>query len=146
MPETLGIKHNNYLNVKNNPGDPWQGSTGSDSHGHAKFQSPEWGLRAAIITMRTYYLKHGLKSVIAILSRWAPVGDANNNPEDYAKFVSGEIGIGKSEDLQLFNADRTIRHEANLRALIRAMAQFENFNGFTFPEEQLDGAIKLVTA
>jgi hypothetical protein len=40
MSTTLGQKHNNYLNLKNNRQNPWQGSTGTDQHGHALTTDP----------------------------------------------------------------------------------------------------------
>ncbi len=71
----VGIRNHNYLNVKNTPGNPWKESIGTDSRGHAQFSSPEWGIRAAILTLRTYWLKHDLHSIAQILARWAGATD-----------------------------------------------------------------------
>ncbi len=149
---TLGIKHKNYLNLKVNPKNPWQGNNGWDSRGHTVFLSPEWGLRAAIINLRTYWFSYGLHSTIAILSRWAPVddtigslkGNPKNDPVAYANFVSTRTKLDPKADLQLFHPNRTLDNVENLRNLIKAMAEMENYSGFTFPDAEFDAAVKLV--
>jgi|SRR5215467_4833978 len=99
MPQnTVGIRNKNYLNVKNNPADPWQGSIGTDPHGHTVFSAPEYGLRAAVMTMRSYWFKYALNTVAEILSRWAPANDTigsipgapKNSPKEYTGFVWAE--------------------------------------------------------
>jgi len=40
MSTTLGQKHNNYLNLKNDPQKPSDGSTGTHQHGHAITSDP----------------------------------------------------------------------------------------------------------
>jgi hypothetical protein len=149
---TLGIQHKNYLNLKINPEKPWQGSIGQDAHGHTIFISPDWGLRAAILNVRTYWFTYRLKTIISILSRWAPAddtigsveGNPKNDPLVYAKFVSERMKFDRNANLELFRPDKTLDNVENLHGLIKAMAEMENYNGFTFPDSEFKAAVEHV--
>jgi hypothetical protein len=149
---TVGQRNYNYLNVKNNPANPWQGLQGVDEHGHTIFISPAYGLRAAILTLRTYWFSYGLHAVEGIVARWAPADDTigsiaggqPNNPLDYTNFVCQRIRMGPTQDLELFRSDKTFGNLENLELLIDAMAQFENGADFTFPRQQFLEALQLV--
>jgi len=70
--QTTGERHKNPLNVKA-PSQPyWKGQVDRDSRGHAVFDDVAFGTRAAIITLRTYWITHNLRTVAKIISRWAP--------------------------------------------------------------------------
>jgi hypothetical protein len=76
---SLGIKHNNYLKLKN--GDSlWMDAGGkeskSDSKGHAIFADPAYGVRAGILQLRSYFFKHNRRTIAEILARWAPATDS----------------------------------------------------------------------
>jgi hypothetical protein len=119
--EKVGVRNRNYLNVKSNPKNPWQGSAGTDATGHTIFREPEWGLRAAIMTLRTYWFSYSLRTVSGILARWAPASDTlgsrpgqpRNDPHAYAKFVCKRLRVGAAEDLRLFHADRRMKRCAD---------------------------------
>src|SRR5690606_29483168 len=74
-PATIGTRNRNLLNVKQNPANPWQYSTGADSRGHTIFPTYAAGIRAAIITLRTYWTQHNLRTLAGITGRWAPASD-----------------------------------------------------------------------
>ena len=58
----------------------------------------EYGWRAAfMILTRTYYKKYGLKTIRAIISRWAPPKE--NNTAAYIRHVSDYTGIGPDKEL-----------------------------------------------
>lgn len=149
MKMTVGLRHKNYLNLK---GTGWKGQIGSDSRGHAIFSKPEWGIRAGIVLLRTYWFKHGLRSIAAILSRWAPASDTigslpgapPNSPKEYSQFVSKRVEIGPTTKLQLFKDDRTLNNVNQLRALFEAMAAYEIGGGFNVPDQEFDRALYLV--
>ncbi|MEO5913309.1 MAG: peptidoglycan-binding protein [Luteolibacter sp.] len=149
---TTGERNRNYLNVKNNRANPWQGSVGTDERGHTIFGSPEWGLRAAIMTLRTYWFSYGLRTIAGILNRWAPASDTigtiagapQNNPSEYAAFVALRMRISAGQDLQLFHPDKRLNDVTNLKALVEAMAEFENYRGFDVPEMEFVKAVYLV--
>ena len=151
---TLGVAHKNYLNIKNNPKNPWKGRAdpGEDEHGHAIFKSPDYGLRAAILNLRSYWCNHGLRNVIAILNRWAPPNDTvgsrkgnpPNNPSEYADFICHRTGFTRTENLSLFLPDRLVDNVGNLRLLVKAMAEFECGNGFVMPDADFVSGMKLI--
>ena len=37
-----------------------------------RFAAPEWGIRAIAAILRTYQIKHNLKTVSQLIHRWAP--------------------------------------------------------------------------
>ena len=96
--ESRGIRNNNPLNIRRSK-DKWQGlSTLQEDSSFFKFESMEWGWRAAfVILCRTYYGKYGLKTIRDIVSRCAPAKE--NNTEAYIRHVSDYTGIGPDRDL-----------------------------------------------
>jgi hypothetical protein len=154
----VGIRNNNYLNVKNKLSDPWNDAGGkpsrTDEHGHAAFSSPAFGVRAGILQLRAYFLKHTPKrqTINAIISEWAPADDTEgsiagnrpNDPSTYAKFVGKEMGVGVDDKLELFNPDSTIEDVHQLRALFYAMAANEIGNNFKVPDEDFNAGLELV--
>lgn len=145
---TTGVRNKNYLNVKTRV---WKGCIGVDSRNHAIFDDPAWGLRAAIITLRTYWNRHNLRTVAEILSRWAPVSDTvgsmpgapPNSPREYSEFVQRRTGIKPNEKLRLFKGAKVDDAE-QLKALVKAMASFENYSAFTFPDDVFHTAVNIV--
>lgn len=83
--ETLGIRNNNPMNIRYNPLNRWLGLKGFNN-GFCVFNNIDYGLRAGIITLRTYITKHGLTSVEKIIERFAPVSE--NNTGVYISYVS----------------------------------------------------------
>ena len=146
---STGIRNKNYLNVK---GSGWKGQTGSDSRGHAIFKLPEWGIRAGIVLLRTYWFTHNLRTIAAILSRWAPATDTvgslpgapKNSPAEYSRFVAKRVGIGPNDKLRLFHPDRTLCDVRQLKALFEAMAAYEIGGGFDTPDQEFERALYLV--
>lgn len=146
---STGIRNRNYLNVK---GTGWQGQTGNDSRGHAIFKTPEYGIRSGIVLLRTYWFKYNLRSIAAILSRWAPASDTvgslpnapKNSPKEYSGFVARRMGITATETLRLFNKDRTLNDVKQLKALFEAMAAYELGGGYDTPDQEFERALYLV--
>lgn len=147
---TLGIKHKNYLNVKQLGGAGWKGSTGADARGHAIFSDAAWGLRAAIRNLWNYWSKRKRRTLAAITAAWAPASDtiggagsAANRPKEYAAFLAGRLGAATDEPLKLFRSDGFIGDRAQLEALLRAMAAYENYAAFRIPDDELARGIEL---
>ncbi len=115
-----GIRNNNPGNIE--AGAPWQGLTARDQttlgqtaeDRFAVFQSPKWGIRAIARTLITYQDKHGLRSVKAMIDRWAP--PVENNTAAYIKAVEGKVGAGEID----------VHTYATMNALIRAIILHEN--------------------
>lgn len=89
----IGIRNNNPMNVK---GTGWLGQVGQDKFGHAVFPHHSYGLRAGARVLKTYYYKHGLKTIDAIIDRYC-IG----NREEYKAFLSKRLGVGIKEELDL---------------------------------------------
>lgn len=154
----VGIRNKNYLNVKNKPDDPWNDAegkpSGTDAHGHAVFSSAAFGVRAGLLQLRAYFLKHTPKrqTINDIISEWAPADDTEgsleggrpNQPGPYAEFVARQMGVGVNDKLKLFNADGTINDAAQLRDLFYAMAANEIGNNFRVPDEDFKAGLELV--
>lgn len=86
--ETLGKINNNPMNIRYNSLNRWLGLQGSYK-GFCVFSCVDYGLRAGIITLRTYINKHGLTSVEKIIKRFAPASE--NDTYSYIHFVSSCI-------------------------------------------------------
>jgi len=88
MTTARGLRNNNPGNIDYNPANPWQGQLPHDpaiEKRFARFDTPENGIRALARTLLTYYRKHGLKTVAAIIGRWAPSHE--NNTAAYVRSV-----------------------------------------------------------
>ena len=92
-----GMRNNNPLNIIKSQ-IKWLGEVrpGTDSR-FAQFESMEYGLRAALKLLRTYYTKHGCRTIRQIISRWAPAFE--NHTEVYIQSVSRQTAL--APDLQL---------------------------------------------
>ncbi len=155
MPRSRRVDNNNYLRVRNTA-DPWLDAGGTPSRSGRKreaiFTDPAWGVRAGILQLRIYFLRHDLRTVAKILALWPTASDAlgsapvaPSDPADgYTEFVTGRIGVGPNTMLALFKPDASIDDLGQLRALFRAMAAFENGGSFRVPARQLDAGLELV--
>ncbi len=89
-----GIRNHNPGNIDYNAHNNWRGQLGIEIHAQprfARFKAPEYGIRALVRLLNTYFEKHGLNTIYKIVSRWAPPNE--NNTEEYANFVGVRVGI-----------------------------------------------------
>jgi len=91
--EPRGIRNNNPLNIRRS-GDKWQGlKAQQEDREFFQFSEMKWGWRAAfVILCRTYYNKYKLRTIRALITRWAPPKE--NDTEAYIRRVTDRIGIG----------------------------------------------------
>jgi len=100
--EPRGIRNNNPLNIRLSS-DRWQGqrppSTSPEGEkAFCVFESMAYGWRAAFrLLCHTYYGKYKLKTIRALITRWAPPKE--NNTEAYIRRVTDRIGIGADKVL-----------------------------------------------
>lgn len=118
------IKNNNPLNIRHGktlwkgeiPSSP-SGEVGRGSRGvrasFCRFESVEWGLRAAFCLLRTYATKYKLTCVKDIINRWAPPSE--NDTTSYIRHVCQLTGFGGNQRLT----------EKDWPSLIKAMARME---------------------
>lgn len=86
---TRGIRNNNPANIRR--GSYWRGLVNKPTDKEfCQFISMSWGVRALLITLRTYVVKHHLHTVREIITRWAPPTDGNNT-ERYIEYVEKAI-------------------------------------------------------
>jgi hypothetical protein len=152
----MTLRGNNYLNVKNNRNDPWldagEASSKTDDRGHAIFKDPAWGVRAAILTLRTYYFKHGKRTILSIINRWAPASDTigslaggqPNQPNTYAATVAKWMGISATETLEIFQPNKTLGNLAQLFDLVAAMAKYEHGHDTKLSKTHFKQGLELV--
>lgn len=82
---TRGIRNNNPANIRR--GCKWNGLAAKQTDKEfCQFVTMTWGVRALLVTLRTYVVKHKLHTVREIITRWAPPQDGNNT-EKYIEFV-----------------------------------------------------------
>ena len=112
---TLSRKAGNYLNVKAPSDTYWLGQKGRDAHGHAVFVSPEWSLRAGTLVLRSYYQRHGIKTIKGIVERFS-----TNNHAEYTSYLCKRMGLDPDEE---FNVMR------RMPELVRHMVRFESGSG-----------------
>lgn len=109
-----GIRNNNPLNIRHGSSQ-WQGMSPEQTDPEfVQFIAPEWGIRAAAVTLRTYRNKYGLNTLAQIIARWAP--PTENNTEAYIRSVSSRSGIAPDQ----------VVTDADLPALLEAMTKHEN--------------------
>ena len=119
-----GIRNNNPLNIRLSS-DRWQGQVNGNGNKNSPsptdkspslfgeglgerpvggeavfcvFSSMSYGWRAAfVILCKTYYGKYKLKTIRALITRWAPPKE--NNTEAYIRRVTDRIGIAADREL-----------------------------------------------
>ncbi|MBQ7420292.1 MAG: hypothetical protein IJV17_06090 [Prevotella sp.] len=82
-----GLRNNNPLNIIKSKYQIWLGQTniGGDTR-FCQFSSMQYGFRAALKLLRTYYTKYGCITIRQIINRWAP--QSENNTQAYIRAVS----------------------------------------------------------
>ena len=112
----LGIRNNNPGNIQYSVRNPWVGQIGKDARGYAVFATPADGIRAMVITLRTYANRYGIHTIRGIISKWAPKAGGNDTAA-YIADVSQRMGIGP---------DQAFKVNTHMTALVRAIIWHEN--------------------
>lgn len=117
-----GLANNNPGNLKIS-GNQWRGKIPIDRNTDfvfEQFESVEWGIRAAIMTIGSYFESHGIDTIRGIVSRWAP--RAENRTDKYIQYVTSCSGI---------DADRKLVFEKiQISRILRCMFVLENGERF----------------
>jgi len=114
-----GVRNCNPGNIRKS-NEPWRGLLSVDEQtdpAFFKFSSAEWGIRAMAVILRTYQTKHGLKTIKAIINRWAP--PVENDTGAYAAAVAKAVGVTVDEPIRLDDTD-------NMRGVVLAIIRHEN--------------------
>ena len=111
-----GIRNNNPGNIRK--GEKWKGLADEQTDSSfCIFVSPEYGIRALVKILLTYYKKYKLNTVKKIISRYAPPSE--NETESYIKSVANQLGVASDEEINLSSV-------AVLAVLLRAIIRHEN--------------------
>ena len=105
------IAKNNIFNIRKGP-NKWTGETGARKD-FVEFETREHGIRAWIVLMHNYRVKHKCATVRAIITRYAPPNE--NQTEAYIKFCRERV----------YKSDTTWRTTADYVRLGCAMAKME---------------------
>lgn len=108
---TLALKNRNPLNIKHLGKQKWRGEIGRDAQGHVVFSSIHYGIRAAVLTLRSYQTKHNIETLDGIVERFC-----GGNPE-YVAFLSRHMGLKPDEKFSITQ---------RIPELIRWMSRFES--------------------
>lgn len=111
-----GFRNNNWCNIRisNNP---WEGKiTNNTDDTFEQFETPELGIRAAAINLRTYK-KKGISTVNDIISTWAP--STENDTNSYVQAVSQYLQVDPNAVIDVENPD-------TMRKLLTAIVRVEN--------------------
>lgn len=96
----LGVRNNNPLNIRISS-NAWQGKTQS-SNAFEKFISMDYGIRAGVKNLQTYYNRDKLTTIERIISKWAPISE--NNTDAYINRVASTMGVSRISILS-YNAN-----------------------------------------
>lgn len=130
---TRGERNNNPGNIRKSNA-AWQGKVSGADSSFETFASPEMGIRALAITLRTYQTKYRLRSVRQIIGRWAPPNE--NNTEAYIRAVCARLGVTADQAVDLNDA-------ATLAGMTEAIIKHENGRSI-YTSAQIETAISLV--
>lgn len=128
-----GIRNNNPGNIRLTE-TKWQGLASEQTDGEFFiFQSPIYGIRALARVLISYQVKHGLRTIRQIISRWAP-----SDENDTAEY------IGAVAEVSSFAPDQTLDMHtyADLKPLVTAIIKHEN-GAQPYTTAQIDKALIL---
>lgn len=119
-----GYRSNNPGNI-DRTSERWIGMSKDQSADprFAVFDSPEYGIRALMRTLITYYDRHGLKTVRGVINRWAP--PVENNTGAYVGRVAAALGVGPDDEIDTHDRDTCI-------ALAQAIVRHELGNAASY--------------
>ena len=92
---TLAFANRNPMNVKHLGKQKWLGEIGRDYLGHVKFSSIHYGIRAGVLTLRSYQTKHGIKTLNALIERFC------GGNSDYVRYLSKRLNLAPDEKFQI---------------------------------------------
>ena len=102
-----GIRNNNPLNIERT-GDKWLGMRAEQSDQRfVQFETTAYGYRAAIVILRNYVARYGLKTLRQVLHRWAP--PTENNTDGYLSTVSHRAKILPDTPLNMWDVEPVTR-------------------------------------
>ena len=103
MAQVRGLRNNNPLNIRR--GQQWKGLRANQTDKNfAQFESIEYGIRAAFVTLRTYMTKYGIGNISGIIYRWAPPQE--NDTAKYLGVIHKRTGIAPYHAIRFVDKDK----------------------------------------
>lgn len=142
---TRGVRNHNPGNIdRTSPRTPWRGVLPDDEYPHTYearnnggrfevFIGPQWGIRALAVVLQTYQRKHGLRTVAAMINRWAP--PVENKTTAYVVQVALRMGVDANQPVDL--NDVTL-----MRPMVDAIIHHEN-EGYVYPDDVVREGLRL---
>lgn len=114
-----GVRNNNPGNVEHSPSNKWLGLADNPSDGrYCRFVHPRYGIRAFVLLLLKYQTEYRLKTISAMLNRYAPRQD-NNATDAYIEHVAKAAGVTGKTPV-------SIRDFRTAKAIVTAIIEFEN--------------------
>lgn len=132
--QSRGIRNNNPGNIDYNVRNNWRGQLPPDpaiEPRFARFDTAQNGIRALAKLLANYRKVHGLRTVEALVARWAPSNE--NDTKQYARAVAAQLGVNIAQPLQL--------DPPTLERLVAAIIQHENGQQ-PYPVALIAGAVR----
>ena len=86
-----GLNNRNPGNIRQSKGRDNGEVRPSRDPAFKQFETMAWGYRAIFVLLHTYRTRHGLRTIAAMIARWAPPSE--NKTELYIRTVSRRSGI-----------------------------------------------------
>lgn len=126
----------------NNPGNLRKGGSKfvgeidnpNEGSGFRAFQSMDYGYRAIIILLRTYY-NQGYHTLRQMMNHYAPPSE--NNTSAYITFLAGNTGINPDTDMN------DLIHSARVMELVKNISLYEQGIAFGYYPDSLNAAYSL---
>lgn len=131
-----GYRNKNPGNIDWNERNKWQGQIGKEPGANSRFavfESHEYGIRALAMLLTTYQDRYGLRTVRALINRWAPPNE--NSTDAYVSGVARMVGIDP-------DTERVDLHTyAHLRPMVAAIITHE-LGGQPYPDAVIDEGLR----
>lgn len=112
-----GLRNHNPGNIRHSS-DRFRGEVyPSTDTAFKQFTSDEWGYRAIFVVLGTYHRRHGLRTMGAMIRRWAPPSE--NATEAYIRAVTRLTGLAADAEIDPSSRDEMVR-------LAAAISEVEN--------------------
>ena len=115
-----GIRLHNCGNIRHGRSE-WKGMADEqDDKEFVRFVSPEYGVRAVVRILRSYYDRYGLKSIRAMINRYAP--PVENNTAAYVASVASRLGVDPDDPVDIDDANTLVE-------IVKGIIRVENGRG-----------------
>lgn len=116
--QTRGERNNNPLNIEYNKANNWQGRRKPRTDERfEEFISVTYGIRAALIIIKSYIKKHHINNLQSLIARWAP--EHENNVSAYLNYVAYKSRVKEMEPIRWTDKNKICR-------IVQAMALYES--------------------